>query len=85
MLKKKIKINAKYGFHIRPAALFVKKAKQFKSEILIKFDGKEANGKSLFNLQTLGISKGSIITIIINGTDEKKACTSLEKILINLN
>ncbi|CAL4318253.1 Phosphocarrier protein HPr [Buchnera aphidicola (Pterocallis alni)] len=78
MFQKKIKINCKHGLHIRPAAQLIKYAQQFKSEINITYNDKTVNGKSLFQLQTLGISKDSIITISANGEDEQE---TVEKII----
>lgn len=70
MLKKKIKINLLNGFHIRPATKFIKEVKKYSSDIKIEFNNKIVDAKSLFKIQTLGISNGDIITIIINGKDE---------------
>ncbi|CAD83195.1 phosphocarrier protein HPr [Candidatus Blochmanniella floridana] len=85
MFQKEITITALNGLHTRPATQFVKEAKNFISEIVITSNGKQANAKSLFKLQTLGLSQGSVITISAQGSDEKKAVQYLIKFITNLN
>ncbi len=80
MVKKSIIVNLSNGFHIRPATRFVKEARKFISEIKLKFNGNIVDAKSLLKVQTLGISNGSKLTIIVNGKDEDRAL----KILYNL-
>ncbi|CAL4318360.1 HPr family phosphocarrier protein [Buchnera aphidicola] len=84
MIKKDIKIISEHGLHTRPAAKFVHAAQKFQSEILITSNKKSVNAKSLFKLQTLGLSQGTIITLSANGIDEKEAIKNLEKILLEM-
>lgn len=84
MFQNTITINASHGLHTRPAAQFVKEAKKFISEIYIIYNGKKANAKSLFKIQTLGLAKGSLITLSAEGEDEKKAIQYLSKVIIEL-
>lgn len=84
MFQKEIIITASHGLHTRPATQFVKESKKFHSEITVISHGKQANAKSLFKLQTLGLSKGSTITISANGTDEKLAVQHLIKFITEL-
>lgn len=84
MFQKEIVITNPHGLHTRPAALLVKEAKKFVSEINIISNGKSVNAKSLFKLQTLGLVKNSLITISANGEDEKIAVENLEKFIKTL-
>lgn len=84
MYQKEIIITAINGLHTRPAAQFVKEAKNFNSEITVISKGQKANAKSLFKLQALGLSKNSIITITADGTDEKQAVQHLIKFITTL-
>ncbi|MGI0117518.1 HPr family phosphocarrier protein [Zooshikella sp. RANM57] len=77
MYQKQVEIVAENGLHIRPAALFVKAAKNFASDIVVVANGKEASAKSLVKLQLLGLSKGTIITIKAEGGDEQQAVDQL--------
>ncbi|AAO26800.1 phosphocarrier protein HPr [Buchnera aphidicola str. Bp (Baizongia pistaciae)] len=84
MFQRDIKITTPNGLHTRPAALLVKEAKKFISEINIISNGKSANAKSLFKLQTLGLVQNSLITISAHGIDEKVAVEDLAKFLTTL-
>ena len=50
MFEKSVVITAENGLHTRPAAQFVKEAKEFQSEITVVSGGKSASAKSLFKL-----------------------------------
>ncbi|ATW30200.1 PTS sugar transporter [Candidatus Williamhamiltonella defendens] len=84
MFEQEVTIEAPNGLHTRPAAQFVKEAKQFKCDIKVISDGKSASAKSLFKLQTLGLAKDTTIVISAEGEDEKKAVEYLVKLLAEL-
>ncbi|CAL4318407.1 Phosphocarrier protein HPr [Buchnera aphidicola (Eriosoma lanigerum)] len=84
MFQKTIKILLPHGLHTRPAAKLVKAAKNFNSEISIQANGKIVNAKSLFKLQTLGLTKGTEIILSAEGEDEQLAVNNLEKLLLIL-
>ena len=50
------------------------------SEITVTSNGKSASAKSLFKLQTLGLTQGTVVTISAEGEDEQKAVEHLVKI-----
>ena len=64
MYEKQVEITAENGLHTRPAAQFVKEAKGFDADITVTSNGKSASAKSLFKLQTLGLVKGTQVTIL---------------------
>ncbi|URJ24993.1 HPr family phosphocarrier protein [Candidatus Blochmannia ocreatus (nom. nud.)] len=84
MYQKEIVITTCNGLHTRPAAQVVKEAKKFNSDIKIIANGKTANAKSLFKLQTLGLVKGLKIIISAQGIDEKHAVQHLYKFISEL-
>ena len=47
-------------------------------------NGKTASAKSLFKLQTLGLTEGTVITILADGEDEKEAVDHLVKLIPEL-
>ncbi|MGO2345881.1 MAG: phosphocarrier protein Hpr, partial [Providencia sp.] len=73
MFQQEVTITAPNGLHTRPAAQFVKEAKAFTSDISLISNGKSASAKSLFKLQTLGLTQGTVVTISAEGEDEKEA------------
>jgi phosphocarrier protein HPr len=82
MIKKEVTIKNKLGLHARPASLFVKTAGRFESTIKIEKDGIEVNGKSIMGVMMLAAEKGSTITILAEGNDEKEAIEALEELII---
>lgn len=74
-------VRHKVGLHARPAAMFVQTAKQFKSEISVRKDDREANAKSILSILTLGVNQGSVITVKANGEDEEQALKALQELV----
>ncbi|MEY0728111.1 phosphocarrier protein Hpr [Providencia rettgeri] len=84
MFQQEVTITAPNGLHTRPAAQFVKEAKAFSSDISLISGGKSASAKSLFKLQTLGLTQGTVVTISAEGEDEKEAVEHLVKLMAEL-
>ena len=66
------------GLHARPAGQLATFAKRFSSEIRVKANGKDADGKRLISLMTLGAVQGTELCFEIKGEDEEQAHTALE-------
>lgn len=81
MVKKEVVVGAEEGLHARPAALFVRKAKSFASEITVVKGENEVNAKSSLKIMTLGAKKDDEITIIARGTDEETAAEALAELI----
>jgi phosphocarrier protein HPr len=79
MAKKQLTVDFKIGIHSRPAALIVKKAREYPNNT-ISFSHKEksAAADSLIGLLTLGIVNGSCICIRVEGENDEAV---LEKIV----
>ncbi len=85
MRSQTVKINNRIGLHARPAAIFVKKSREFESEIILKKDMQEANGKSIIGIMALGAHQGDEITIIAKGLDEDAAIVELSELLASID
>ena len=83
MITKKLKILNKLGLHARAAAKVVSIANEFESTIIITKDGKNADARSIMKLLMLSASQGSRIRIEVNGTDQKDAMKSIERLFNN--
>jgi phosphocarrier protein HPr len=81
MTSQTVMVTNESGIHARPASLFLQAATSFKSNITITKNEKSGNAKSLLGLLSLGIKKGSEITINAEGEDEKEAVTALVKLV----
>jgi phosphocarrier protein len=77
-LTKELTILNKSGIHARPAAMFVKIANRFGSDIFVEKDGEKINGKSIMGLMMLAAGPGSKVTLHVKGADAAAAITELE-------
>lgn len=73
MLSKEVVVQNQVGLHARPATFFIQKANEFKSSVWVEKDERKVNAKSLLGVLSLGITKGTTINIIADGSDEKDA------------
>jgi phosphocarrier protein len=72
------------GLHARPAALFVKLANKFSSNVSIcnvSTSGKWANAKSILSVLTCGVKQGDTLEVKAEGTDEAEAVDALQKLV----
>ncbi len=77
MQMREVEIVNRTGLHTRPGNLFVKKAKEYRSEVAVVKRDKRVNAKSLLTLMKAGISKGDRIVIVADGPDEAQAVEGL--------
>jgi phosphocarrier protein HPr len=77
MQRKTLRIRNKLGLHARAAVKFVQLAGQFKSEIIVRKDGQDANGKSIMGLLTLVAAFGMEIEVEVQGPDAEQAMVAL--------
>ena len=77
MVTKEVVVNNQVGLHARPATFLIQKANEFKSGIWVEKDERRVNAKSLLGVLSLGIIKGTKITIIADGADEQQAVDTL--------
>ena len=81
MVEKEAVIVPEAGLHARPAAQFVKKAKSYRSDIVVIKDSAEANAKSSLRLMTLGAKHGDRVVIRAEGEDQEAAADALVALL----
>jgi phosphocarrier protein len=80
-LQKELVVSNKLGIHARPAAMFVKLATRFESDIFVEKDGEKVNGKSIMGLMMLAAGPGSRLMVQANGGDAAQALVELEALL----
>lgn len=76
-------IENKTGIHARPASLFVQTASKFKSKVQIKAKGKTVDAKSILMIMSMGLVKGTEITLSADGPDEAEAVQTLKELVDN--
>ena len=81
MVTQEVTINNEVGLHARPATFFIQKANEFKSGTWVEKDERRVNAKSLLGVLSLGITKGTTITLLADGSDEKEAVAALSELV----
>ena len=77
MVSTSVTIQNSVGLHARPATFFVQKANSYKCSIWVEKEDCRVNAKSLLGVLSLGIVKGTTITLIADGNDENEAISGL--------
>ena len=77
MYVKEVTVENQVGLHARPATFFIQKANEYKSSIWVEKEERRVNAKSLLGVLSLGIVKGTVITLIADGSDEAAAVDAL--------
>jgi phosphotransferase system HPr (HPr) family protein len=84
MIERNLTIVNETGIHARPASQFVTLLNGFKSNIQIVKGTRTANAKSIINVLSLALTKGTEITIKVDGTDEQAAIESITNFIATL-
>lgn len=72
-----VEIKNKAGLHARPSSLFVQLVTGFDSDITVKCDDEEINGKSIMGLMLLAAEQGRKLELIADGPDEDEMLDAL--------
>ena len=83
MVERMVTIRNRAGMHARPAALLVKTASIYTSQIFIEKDNERVNGKSIMGVITLGATFNTELKIIAEGPDEEQAVDAIQKLFEN--
>jgi phosphocarrier protein len=71
----------KLGLHARAAAKFVTTASRFESEITVRRDGREVNGKSIMGVMMLAAARGTTVEVTASGPDAQEALEALHALV----
>ena len=80
MIERTARIVHQQGLHARPAALIVRLASSFGSDITLSRDGNEhgaVNAKSIMGVMMLAAECGSTVVIRADGDDAEQAADAL--------
>ena len=81
MYAKEVSVQNHVGLHARPATFFIQKANEYKASVWAEKEERRVNAKSLLGVLSLGIVKGTTITLIADGPDAKEAVESLTQLV----
>lgn len=76
-MEKQFTVTADTGIHARPATLLVQTASRYSSDIQLEYKDKKVNLKSIMGVMSLGIGKGAVITISVEGNDAEEAMAGI--------
>ena len=79
--EKTVEITNEKGIHARPAALFVKEAGRYESDIFVLKNGQEVNGKSIMGVMMLAAEQGAEILVEVEVADEDAALEAVAELL----
>ena len=83
MITREVTVLNEVGLHASPATFFIQKANEFQSFITVTKDERKVNAKSLLGVLSLGITKGTTITLNAEGADEEQALQELEALIMS--
>ena len=75
-------VKCESGLFNRQATYFIQKANEFKSSIWVEVEDRKINAKSLLGVLSMGITKGTSVNIIADGSDEEEAVKALSEMLV---
>ena len=83
MAELSVQIVNKNGLHARPAAEIVKAAARFQSEITLRRDDLEVNGKSIMGVMMLAAEYGATLQLQATGPDAEDALSAIAALIAN--
>ena len=81
MFNKDVVVRCESGLHNKQATYFVQKANEFRSNIWIEMEERQINAKSLLGVLSMGVTTGTMIKVIADGSDEEIAVKTLAQML----
>ncbi len=85
MLEKSLKIVNPSGIHARPATMVVDFVKAYPGKVEVIKEGKACNLKSILMVLSMGLKKGTDITLRVEGENEEAFLSELAEFILNLD
>ena len=81
MISRSVVIASSVGLHARPAAVLADAGDESGVDIVISFDGEEADAASLLEIMTLGVKHGDEVTLSTEDDNAGAVLDSLAELL----
>jgi len=81
MAQSTVSLVNRLGLHARAAAKFVHVTSRFSSQITVRYNEEEVNGKSILGLLLLAAPCGSELTVTADGDDAPEALAAVEALI----
>ena len=76
----KREVSAPHRLHARPSARLVRAAQVFEAEIILVYNGKRADAKSILDVIALSVGQGERLEIEVAGGDAEAALDALTQL-----
>ena len=83
MLSKQLTIINKLGLHARATTKLVTLVNQFTADVMVQYNHKTANAKSIMGLMMLAAAQGSQLRVIVTGEDENECLIAVTELINN--
>ena len=81
MVSKKVRVKMEMGLHLRPSGNLAEEASKYVSNIVMRANGRQVNGKSLISILSLGIGQDCELEVECTGADEQEALTGILSVI----
>lgn len=78
---REVVIPNKEGLHFRPIMQFVDAATKYEARVVVRCQGREADGRSPMELLMLVATQGTAVTVEANGPDAAQVLDELVKLI----
>lgn len=79
---RQVEISNGLGLHVRPAMKFVELASRFQSDVRVRYNNNEFNGKSLLELTMMAAECGTRLDLEARGPDAQAAVEALAELVL---
>lgn len=76
-------LTNRQGLHARAAAALVRALGGLEAQVLVSWEGRTVNARSMLDLMTLGAPRGSVLEVQVSGTDADAALAALTQVVEN--
>jgi phosphocarrier protein HPr len=83
MISETVTIQNSKGLHLRPVTVLSEAACRYRSHCFIRFNGREADLKSVLSLLAAGLRCGDIAEVVCEGEDEREAMEGILDVFRN--
>jgi len=81
MVSGKFLIHNRSGLHVRPAGVLVKVIQRFECGVVMKFNDREYNAKSILGIMSAGIKANEEVEFDCDGADEAACLQAISDVI----
>ena len=83
MVSELLIVNNKAGFHMHLAGRFTDTMNNFQSSVIVRYNGREVDGKSIMSVMAACMKQGAEIEIQCSGPDEVEALAAASELVLS--